>query len=374
MLHLLHRLRGDVSEVEVTVSNRTLIRIIIIVLITIAIVAAILKVTNALLLLFIAFFLALALNAPVVKIASWLPGKAKDSRLLGTTIVYLIVVLLLVAFGAYIIPPFIHQTAKFIAAAPHLVKETQNQHTALGHFVRDHHLQNLVNTISKDSSKWLSNIGGKAFSSVLGVLEDIVSVLAVLALTFMMLIEGPRWLSALRELLFASESADSVNRVTREIYRVVRGYVNGQVVLAFIASVLVGPALFIMGVSYPIALMVVVFICGLIPLIGHPIGAIIITIVALFHSLSAAIVVLIWYIVYINFENYLLQPRIQASATKMSPLLVLAAIIIGVSLAGLIGGLVAIPVAGSLRVLVLEYLAKRRILPKEYMRDEAAGP
>src|SRR5206468_8231995 len=120
-------------------------------------------------------------------------------------------------------------------------------------------------------------------------------------------------------------------RLALDMYRVVKGFINGQVTLAALASVLIVPALFVLHISYPVALMVVVFVCGLIPMVGHTIGAIIITTVALFHSASSAVIILIYYILYQQLENYLIQPRIQANSTNMSPLLIFMAVVIGVS-------------------------------------------
>ena len=137
---------------------------------------------------------------------------------------------------------------------------------------------------------------------------------------------------------------------------------NGQVFLAAIAAALISPMLFILHISYPIALIFVIFICGLIPMVGHTIGAIIITLVALFHSFPAAVAILIYYIVYQQLENYVIQPRIQANTTNLSPLLVFAAIVIGVSFSGLLGGLVAIPIMGCVRVLVIDQIERRHML------------
>ena len=123
--------------------------------------------------------------------------------------------------------------------------------------------------------------------------------------------------------------------------------------------------LFILGISYPVALMVIVFICGLIPMVGHTIGAIIVTLVALFTSPVAAVIILCYYILYQQIENYLIQPRIQANSTNMSPLLVFASVIIGVNFGGIFGGLVAIPVAGCLRIAALDYLHSKKILETE---------
>lgn len=104
-------------------------------------------------------------------------------------------------------------------------------------------------------------------------------------------------------------------------------------------------------------------------MVGHTLGAIIVTIVALFHSASSALIILGYYILYQQMENYLLQPRIQANSTNMSPLLVFMSVIIGVSFGGLFGGLVAIPVAGCLRIAVLEYLHAKQIISTPEFND-----
>ena len=98
-------------------------------------------------------------------------------------------------------------------------------------------------------------------------------------------------------------------------------------------------------------------------MIGHTIGAIIVTLVALTESPLAALIILSYYIFYQQVENYAVQPRIQANTTDMSPLLVFIAVVIGVSFSGIIGGLVAIPVAGCLRVALLYWLERTDRLP-----------
>ncbi len=375
MFHFGHRHNDEkhLPRVEMTVSNETLVRAILIILIGIVFFEAFLKIKSAVVLLLLAFFLSLVLNGPVSWLANRLPGRIKGSRLIATSISYILVIALFGVFFAYVIPPFVHQTERFISAAPNLVKETQNQRTALGKFVRIHHLQGQVDNLSKQLSNQLKNIGGIAFNSVIRVAKDVFSSVAVLALTFMMLVEGPRWLNALRRIFVQRKNYDKVDRIAHEMYRVIRGYVNGQVLLAIIAAVLVAPSLFIMGVSYPVALMVIVFISGLIPMLGHTIGAVILTFVALFHSVTAALVVLIWYVIYINIENYLIAPKIQANSTKMSPLLVLIAIVVGINFGGLLGGLIAIPVAGVVRVILVEILEQQNRLPKDYL-DETKTP
>lgn len=357
---------GKNPEVEITISNETFARLALLTVGTIALLFAVRKASHALLLVFAAFFLALALNGPVHWLSRQLPGKRRGSRSLATSLSFLIVILLLGGFIASIAPPLIRQTESFINVAPSLVNDFRGQDSQAGRFIRNHHLEKQVNTFSTQLSERLKNIGGSAFSTVKRIGNSVFSLLTILVLTFMMLVEGPRWLSFTRDIV-PDKHHKLADRMAREMYGVIKGFVNGQVTLAALASVLIMPAVLILHIGYPVAIMVIIFICGLIPMVGHTIGAIIVTGVALFHSTSAAIIILVYYILYQQIENILIQPRIQANSTNMSPLLVFMSVVIGVSFGGLFGGLVAIPVAGCLRIAVLEYLRDKKFIdPPEF--------
>ncbi len=350
--------RGDL---EITISNATIVRIMSVVILSLLLLEGARRASHALVLIFVAFFLALALNAPVHWLAGRLPGSKKGSRTLATTLSFLVIISLLIGFLASIVPPTVRQTNNFIHQAPGLIEDVRNQDSSVGKFVRKYKLQDQVNKFSGQLSDRLDNLSSSAVSTFTRVTSSIFSVLTVLVLTFMMLIEGPTWLDFLKRLIPNSKEKD-VQEIAVDMYRVVKGYVNGQVLLAALASVMIVIPLLILNVSYPIALMFVIFICGLIPLVGHTIGAIIVSTIALFHSPGAAIIVLAYYILYQQIENYVIQPRVQASHTDLSPLLVLTSVIIGVSFGGLLGGLVAIPVAGCLKILVLDYLNRKKML------------
>ncbi|MGZ6005109.1 MAG: AI-2E family transporter [Candidatus Saccharimonadales bacterium] len=353
--------RKNGKAVEITIANGTVLRVILLTTLSFLLLISLRRASHAFILIFIAIFLTLAVNTPVHRLAQALPGKKRGNRTLATTISFLIVVLLLAGFVASIAPPLVRQTSSFIAVAPNLVEDVHNQDTSLGSFVRRHHLEGQVDKFAAQLSERLKDVGGKAFSALTRITTSIFSVLTVLVLTFMMLIEGPSWLEIGRRLI-PDHKEDHVSQLAGEMYGVVRGYVNGQVLLAALAALVIVIPLFVMNVSYPIALMVIIFICGLIPLVGHTIGAIIVSTVALFHSPIAAVVVLIYYISYQQIENYAIQPRLQASHTNLSPLLVFTSVIIGVSFSGLLGGLLAIPIAGCLKILVLDYLNRKNIL------------
>ncbi|CAN5445751.1 AI-2E family transporter [soil metagenome] len=356
-----HIKKEHIPKVRVSVSNRTVVRVLALVMASYVFIIALSKASHALTLLFIAFFLSLALNAPVHALAVRLPGKRRGSRTLATGISFFVIIALLIGFIASIAPPLVKQTSSFIDEAPSLVEQLRDESSSTGSFIRRYKLQDQVDKFSSQLSGRLKGLGGSAVSTVTRVGSSIFSTLTVLVLTFMMLIEGPRWIAFGRRLL-SDEKETHFEDLAEDMYRVIKGYVNGQVLLATIAALLIVVPLFLLNVSYPIALMVIVFICGLIPLVGHTIGAIIVSTVALFNSPATALIVLGIYIFYQQIENYAIQPRIQANSTDMSPLLVFSSVIIGVSFNGLVGGLVAIPIAGCLRILLLDYLNRKNLL------------
>lgn len=357
---------------ELKISTSTYVRIALMIIATIGALWAIQQAAHALLLIFSAFFFALALNAPVQWIADRLPTRYSGSRSIATSLALLLVILFIVGFVASIGPSLARQTNSFIDSAPKLLRDFRSQDSQTGRLIRRYKLEKQVNTISDQLKSRLGQIGGSSFSYARKIGGSFFSTLSIFVLTFMMLVEGPNWLKFWRDLI-PDKHHKKADLLAKDMYNVIKGFVNGQVVLAAIASLFILPALLILGISYPIALMVVVFICGLIPMVGHTIGAIIVTTVALFHSTSAALIILGYYILYQQIENYLIQPRIQANSTNMSPLLVFASVIIGVSFGGLFGGLVAIPIAGCIRIILLDVLKEQNIIEEKEFKELTEG-
>jgi predicted PurR-regulated permease PerM len=355
----------DNVTVNLNISNRTVVRVLLLVVATMIGLAAVRQASHALTLIFTAFFLALALNAPVHWIAQRLPGKRRGSRVLATALSFFIVVLVLGGFLASIVPPLVRQVNSFIANAPGLVRDIKDENSDIGRFVERYGLEKHVESFSEELDDRLKNAGGAAVSSAKKVGTSIFSVLTILVLTFMMLVEGPRWLRFSKDII-PDEHHDRAERLAFGMYRVVKGYVNGQVILAALAAAAITPIFFILDVSYPVALMFIVFICGLIPMFGHTIGAVVVSLVALFTSPFAALIVLAYYFLYQQIENYIVQPRVQSNSTNMSPLLVFVSVIVGVNFGGLLGGLVAIPVAGCIRIALLDYLRSKKIISDDH--------
>lgn len=357
----------DDSDFEVTISNHTLLRTVAFVGGAVLLYWAVTKSAHSLSLIGMALFLALALNAPVRWLARHLPGKMRGNRNFATMLSIGIVLFLLIGFFVAVVPPLAKQTTSFARGIPQLIQDTRDQNTPVGSFVRRHNLEGQIDRFSGQLTDRLNSVGSSAVNIVSRVGSSVVAMLTVLVLTVMMLLEGPQW-RQLFERLLPPHNRPRLEKLGHEMSRVIQGYVNGQVTLAAIAAVLIAPVLFIMDVSYPVALMVIVFICGLIPMVGHTIGAVICTTVALFTSLPSALVVLGYYILYQQIENYAVQPRVQANSTNMSPLLVFVAVILGANFGGLLGALVAIPIAGCIRLVVLDYLERRDILSAKTVR------
>jgi predicted PurR-regulated permease PerM len=349
------------EELSLTVSVKSFIRIFILIAVGIMVWNAAHRASHALLLIFTAAFLSLALNAPVYWLSNHLPGKRRGNRALATTLSFLIVIIILGGFLAYTVPVLVKQTDNLIKAAPRLIDSIRNQNSGIGRLIRHYNLQKQVNSLSQQLSERLRNSGGTVFNTAKKVGSSIFSLLTILVLTFMMLVEGPRWVNMSRTMV-PDKHYKMIDRMTYDMYRVIKGFVNGQVILAAIASAFIIPAVLLLHISYPAALIVVIFVCGLIPMVGHTIGAVIVTIVALFHSTTSAGIILLYYITYQQLENYLIQPRVQANSTNMSPLLVFMSVIIGLSFGGILGGLVAIPIGGCLRIAVLEYLRSQKLI------------
>ena len=151
-----------------------------------------------------------------------------------------------------------------------------------------------------------------------------------------------------------------VGLLTDEILARVGGYVAGAVSIATLNGALTYVLLTFLGIDYAVALAMLVFLTGLIPLIGATIGAVVLFAVALFSSVQAGIVVAVWFLVYQQLENYLLYPRIMQRSVDVSPAATVVAVLVGGALLGVLGALLAIPIAAALQLVLAEVVAPRQ--------------
>jgi predicted PurR-regulated permease PerM len=188
----------------------------------------------------------------------------------------------------------------------------------------------------------------------------VVATVTITFMTFFMLLEGPVWMNRFYSLL-PERSQPRWRAVGRDIYRTVGGYVVGNVLFSLIAGGSAAIVLYVMGVPLAAALGLLVGIFDLIPLAGATIALIIVGSIAFLHSIAAGIVVVVFFLVYQQAENHILQPVIYGKTVKLSPLAVLIAVLIGAALAGIIGALAAIPIAGAIQVILRDLLRARSV-------------
>lgn len=353
------------TKIQVTISNRTVLRVIFIVLATLFSIQFILKISHPLTLIFVSFFLALALN-PVV---SFISAKLKiKKRAPAVGIAYLSVVAILAAFIAVIVPPLFSQTRDFIDTVPETLSSLKQQDTALGRFVNTYQLGDEIDKLSDEIGNKVDNLPQPVISSAGRIGSAIVSVIAVLFMTFMMLIEGPNWKRETLKLI-DPKKRKHIEELLARMYTVVTSYVNGQLIIAAIAALFALVALLVastlLGVSInAVGLAGIIALTALIPMIGTVIGATIVVAVTLLSSLPLAIIMAAFFLVYQQVENVTIQPYIQSRKSELTPLLVFIAAILGVGIGGILGGFIAIPIAACIRIFVIDYY-QRKIKPEE---------
>ena len=346
------------SPQEITISNKTIFRIIGILFAVLIFVQLLDVLRHPLTMIFVSFFLALALNPAVTWVASKLKSK---SRTTATSISYLAVITILIAFFTLLVPPLVRQTTDFIDTAPETLRDLETSEGFVGDTVRRF---DLGNQVEEFANSWSDSIDtAPVVSTANRVVANVFSIITVLILTFMMLIEGPKWLRFIWS-QYPDDKRAYAKDLAHRMYRVVTNYVNGQVLVSAIGATFAIVALFIattiFGVTSinPIALGGIVFLFNLIPYIGVFISSSIVILFSLFASVPLALIMLAFFIIYQQIENASIQPYIQSRGLELTPLLVFIAAIIGVRLSGILGALIAIPIAGCIKIIVEDYLVR----------------
>jgi predicted PurR-regulated permease PerM len=356
------------EERVVTFRPRTVLAVIGIVLAVAAVLAVVWVSRQVLTWIIVATFLALALNPAV----EFFQRRGIARRGLATGLTLLVVFGALAALGSLFIPTLVSEGRGFAEALPGYVNDVSEGRGPLGRLAERYDLERRVREAVERSggAARLLGISGTAIAVTKGVLTFVVAVVTILFLTFFMLLEGPAWMDRFYALL-PDRSRDKWRGIGRDIYLTVGGYVTGNLLISIIAGIASTIVLLIMGVPYAVALGVLVAILDLIPLAGATLAAIIVSTVAFIDSIPAGIVVLIFFIVYQQIENHLLQPLVYSRTVQLSPLAILISVLIGAKLAGILGALAAIPVAGTIQVLFLAWLAERR---KAHAAPEQEAP
>jgi predicted PurR-regulated permease PerM len=271
-------------------------------------------------------------------------------RSLAALVVFFLGFLILLGIVTAFVRPLAVEIPQFVDQVPSFISQAQNGRGPVGGLVKRYKLDQYV----ERNQGTLREFGTRLTQPAVGVLRSIfstvIALVTILVLTFLMVLQGPSlvasWLASLPE-----RRQEHVSKVAADCSRAVVGYMTGNLLISIIAGGATFIVLWILGVPYKGVVALWVGFADLIPLVGATLGAVVAVLVAALHSWTAAIVVLIFFIVYQQAENHLLQPVIMSRTVQLSALTVLVSVLIGVELFGFLGALLAIPVAGVISVI-----------------------
>ena len=310
---------------------------------------------------FVSAFLAVALNPAV----GALQRRGIRRRGAAAAVVYVVMLAIIAGLGALLIPTLVSQVNDLVDAAPGYVQDLTHGRGPLGFLETKYHVvERVQDAVKGNGSGRLAGGATAALDVTRSVITFVAGVVTIAFMTFFMLLEGEAWKDRFIALLPA-KAQPRAQHVAGEIARTVGGYVSGNLFISVIAGFSVTIVLLVVGVPFALALGLLVAILDLIPLAGATLGAIIVTLVALTHSLTAALIVLGFFIVYQQLENHLLQPIVYGRTVQLSPLAILVSVLVGAEVAGVIGALGAIPVAGTIQIVISDWLQHRRPPPPE---------
>jgi predicted PurR-regulated permease PerM len=342
---------GAGEERVVTFRPRTVLAGLGILLGVLAAIGFVLLAQKGLTIIAIALFLALALNPAVEFFQS-----RGLSRRLAVATVYALAVVVFVLLALVLIPPLVTQITQFVNALPGLVHDLTKGRGPLGFLERKYHV---VEEVRKDTTnKGLTKTATPALGIVKGVATTLGGIVIIAFLTLFMLLEGPEWRRRVTDLI-PERQRGPAERIGAGVYKSVSGFVTGNLLASFLAGIVATVILLVVGVPYAVPLGLFTAIVELVPYIGPAVVTVLLSLVALTVGPAAATAVFVLMLLYHMIEGHTLRPLIYGRALKLSALAVLISIILGTEVAGILGALAAIPVAGSIQVIVSELIDQR---------------
>ena len=332
-----------VDRMVIDVPTRTIVRVIALVLAAAAAVQILDAVSRVLTWIAVSIFLAVALE-PVVRVTErWM------SRTWAVLTVFGGLLALVALFLAVLIIPIATQVDDLRDAAPGYLQRLERNQT-----IRDLNQRDKLVQKAQDAAQ---QAPARVFGAAGRFVNGVVATLTVLFLTLFLMFELPAISRGLLSLL-TDDDAARVRLVAADVNRSIGGYVLGNLAISVIAGATVGISLWILGVPYAAALAVFMGVCDLVPLVGATVGALAAIGVAFAaQGVTAGIVMIVVNVVYQQFENHILQPIVYRKTVQLSAFLVLVAVLVGGELMGVLGALVAIPIAGSIQLVVREIRA-----------------
>lgn len=338
-------------------SPRVVVRIVLTVAATVGLLYLLWLVRDTLLLVFIAVFLAVALGPAVAFF-----HRHGFPQGLSILLVYVLIAAAVFGIGMLIVPPIVDQVDGLASDLPGYVDDLRDN----DQFKEFDDKYDITDKLKEQSAKLPERLGdaaGALQSITVGAFGAIVQLVTVLTMTFFLLLDGGRIANFLLGIRGPAREV-RFRRVAKEVYGSVAGYVAGNLLISLVAGVSTYLMLTILDVPFAVPLAVLMAFLDLIPLVGASLGGFTIALVTLFHNFpTATIVWVVFFIIYQQVENNVLQPVVYRRTVNVAPLAVIVAILIGGSLLGILGALVAIPVAATVQIVIKELWSTRKGAP-----------
>ena len=346
--------------VRATVPVRTILAVIGLILATVLVVLFVMRVEQVLVWMIVAVFFSVALY-PLVGLVE--RRVTRGRRSLATLLVFFVVVLVLGGLLAAFAVPLATQGTELASQLPGIVADARDGRGPVGGLLQRTNALAWVQDNEPRIRAFATSLGTPALNLVRSLGTGIVAAATIFVLSYLIVLEGPTIAEGTLA-LFPPRRADRIRGVTRDCAKTVTGYISGNLLISAICGILTYTVLKFSGVGFAALIALFVALADLIPLIGATLGAVVAVIAAFLHSVPAGITAVIFFIIYQQLENHLLQPVIFARTVKLNPLAVLVAILLATELAGILGALLAIPVAGIIQVVLRDVWDHRRGAPK----------
>ncbi|MBR3168841.1 AI-2E family transporter [Candidatus Saccharibacteria bacterium] len=339
----------------------------------IAIVIAILyQALTGLIIIGISIFLALALKPLVRKVNDFFTkhfGTEKKHQTTSAVLAYIIVVVIIGGIIAIIGPVVVTETSKFLKQAPEMIENNFGGWDGINNFGRsigiaDLHTE-ITNAVNNLSQSILNDFGNNFMASVSGIADISMKVVLVLVLTLLFLLEGPMLINMFWKSISTGEQNKKpilvAQRVLSKMANVISTYVSRQMIVAVMDGCASASIVFIISLftnvssSLAIPMGMITMIFYMIPMFGQFIGGTLVTLILASTNPLAGIIFAVIYILYAQIENNIIAPKVQGNALNLPAVFILCAIVIGMYMFGLLGAIIAIPIAGCIRVLIDEY-------------------
>ncbi len=276
--------------------------------------------------------------------------KLRLPRVLATLIVFLFGMAAMAGMLYAFIRPLVDQATEFSDKLPTYVEEAKAGRGPAGELVTRYQLDTYIERNQGKLRAAVTGAGGPAAKFASSIFSTLAAVVTIMVLIFLLLLEGPKVIAGLLQLI-PPRHRDRVRRVARDSNRAITGYMFGNLAISVIAGVATYLVLWPLGVPFRGVLSLWVAFADLIPLVGATAGAVVVSAVAFLDSPRTGIIVVVFFVIYQQFENHVLQVSIMSRTVDLNPLAVLASVLVGVQLFGLLGALLAIPAGGVLQVI-----------------------